>query len=111
MTTPRPPRPEPTTGTPYDTYLMPRSKTPAKDELLLFLARMKWRFDTVRAEWHTPEAAPFQAHGRLEYDPDLTWARVQAPSIGDQRGPVLLELQYYDLDAFVGWDIKRPVVD
>lgn len=86
MTNPRPMSPEPTTGTRYDSYLMPRSKTPAKDALYLFLAASGWRFDAATTTWHTPEAAPAHAFGRLEHDPEFRWATIQPPSRHD---PVL----------------------
>ena len=76
----RPPRPEPTDGTPYDTYLVPRSKTPAKNALYDFLFKMGWRFDHVTTTWWTPEKDTYQAFGRLEYDRGLDWARIQPPN-------------------------------
>lgn len=74
------PHPEPTTGTRYDSFLAPRSKTPAKDALYGALFNAGWRFDAHLMHWHTPEGQTFQAFGRLEYDPDLTWAFVQPPN-------------------------------
>lgn len=83
MTKPPAPRPEPTTGTPYDIFLVPRSKTPVKNELYEHLLSLGWRFDTVRSQWHTPEGDRFQAAGRLEYAYDLSWARIQPPNAPD----------------------------
>lgn len=80
MTKPLIPRPEPSTGTNYDSYLAPRSKTPAKDALYLFLIEQGYRFDAVLKHWHTPEADTHQAFGRLEHAGDLTWARLQSPN-------------------------------
>ena len=76
----RAPRPEPSTDTGYDSYYFPRSKTPEKQALYDYLAANNWRFDTVECRWHTPEDAPFQASGRLEYAADYSWARVQPPN-------------------------------
>lgn len=73
-------RPEPTTGTRYDSFLAPRSKTPAKDALYGALFDAGWRFDQTTMTWHTPESDVLQGFGRLEYDPDLSWAFIQPPS-------------------------------
>jgi hypothetical protein len=80
MTKTETPRPEPTTGTDYDSYLAPRSKTPAKQALYDYLFDQGWRFDTVQTRWHTPEDRTMQASGRLEYSPHLAWATIQPPN-------------------------------
>jgi hypothetical protein len=85
-------RPEPTRGTRYDTYLVPRSKTPAKTALYEFLLSLDWRFDSSTGIWHTPEARTLQGLGRLEYGPDLDWAAIQPPSVGQYRPAPLLSL-------------------
>lgn len=95
-------RPEPTIGTAYDTYLVPRSKTPNKTALYEFLLSLGWRFDSSNGLWHTPEDRTHQAFGRLEYGPDLDWATVQPPSIGTSRPAPLISL-YRDS---LGWCVK-----
>lgn len=94
MTKATAPHPEPTAGTNYDIFLVPHSKTPAKNTLYAALLDADWRFDAHYSLWHTPEASTFQAFGRLEYDPDLTWARVQPPNPnrGDQRAEPILTM-------------------
>lgn len=74
------PHPEPTTGTNYDIFLVPHSKTPTKNALYAALLEAGWRYDAHYGHWHTPEAQTFQAFGRLEYDPDVTWAFIQPPN-------------------------------
>lgn len=84
----KPARPEPTTDSGYNTYLVPRSKTSALTELYEFLLAMKWRFDPAHVHWHTPEHWTQQAFGRLEYAPDCTQAWIQPPN---QRGSLQRE--------------------
>lgn len=102
MTKQRAPRPEPTTGTDYDTYLSPHSKTPEKEALLNLLRLLGWRFDTTRTEWHTPEHWTHQAHGRLEYDTAYRWARIQPESRDGIRAQSILELRRTAL-GWNGW--------
>ena len=72
--------PEPTTGTRYDTYLVPRSKTAEKNGIYDLLLKLGWRFDASTVRWHTPETATHQASGRLEYGKDFDWATIQPPN-------------------------------
>lgn len=87
--------------------LVPRSSTPAKQALYEALLGRGLEYRTTDATWHSPEARAF---GRLEYAPDLSWARVQAPSHLEEgalmptRGPALLSLlnvdgQWREVDA------------
>jgi hypothetical protein len=80
MTNLRPPRPEPSTGTNYDTFLIPRSKTPEKNGIYDLLLELGWRFEPAYALWYTPESETYEAAGRLEYAPDYSWATIQPPN-------------------------------
>jgi hypothetical protein len=97
MTRAKPRNPQPTTGTPYDSYLYPRSKTPEKQALYDLLHQMSWRFDANHSNWHTPETeAP--GSGRLEWALDFTWARIQPPNKpgSDVRREPILKLRRVD---------------
>lgn len=80
MTKPRDPNPQPTSGTNYDSFLVPHSKTPAKQRIYDQLLELGWRYDAVEHFWWTPEASVLQGKGRLECAPDFSWARVQPVS-------------------------------
>lgn len=88
MTKPRKPNPQPTSGTNYDLYVWPRSKTPQRNVLYERLHAIGWRYDNVFCEWYTPERWPVEGHGRLETAPDLSWARIQPPSVIVDGQPV-----------------------
>lgn len=94
--------PQPTSATNYDSYVWPRSKTPAKDALYLLLHDLGWRYDAASVTFHTPEGQRPDL-GTLEYDPDFAWARIQPPSQPDdtldppwRRPDPLLELVRID---------------
>lgn len=99
--------PEPTSGTDYDSYLVPRSKTPAKNGIYAALLDLGWRFDSHTMEWWTPEDDDLQGRGRLSYDPDLTWARVVGPVRSDGTiPPPLIEL--LRIDGTFHWTPAPP---
>lgn len=115
----RPPRPEPTRGTDtgYDTYMWPRSKTPAKNELYAYLHLQGWRWDDVRKEWHTPEVMTHQARGRLSTNVELTEAWIHPPSQPDDSDrddqglrtmpEPILRLRYQKYVQGWGWTIVK----
>lgn len=110
MTTPQPPRPEPSANTGYDTFLVPRSKTPAKTALYNFLLDHGFRFDAHTMLWHTPENATLQGRGALQYSTDHTWAKIQPPIPfgSDRLPPPLLELERVDFNSErLGYWISR----
>lgn len=72
--------PQPTSGTNYDSYYWPRSKTPEKQRIYDVLADLGWRFDSHFGLWFTPEGQP-EAYGLLEYEVDFSEFRIQPPSI------------------------------
>lgn len=90
--------PQPTSGTPYDNYLWPRSKTPEKQALYDYLHDLAWRFDASYTRWHTPQDANLQGYGRLEWSVDFTWARIQPPNKprSDVREQPILKLRRCD---------------
>lgn len=91
----KPRNPQPTSGTPYDNYLWPRSKTPQKQALYDFLHELGWRYDAEHAHWHTPEAETLRGYGVLEWGVKFTWARIQPPNKpgSDVREAPILKLR------------------
>lgn len=91
-----------------DTYLVPRSHTPAKDDLYRTLLTLGWRYDSKRVVWLTPEAQSLQGFGALEYAPDLRWARIQPPSRDGVRPEPLIRLERLAEGWAVGWWRNEP---
>lgn len=114
MTKPLAPRPMPTPGGRYDTYMWPRSMTPEKDALYLFLHDLAWRYDAVTGRFFTPLSSPLEGSGALEYAADFSWARIQPPSVTDhtlvpplRRAEPLITFALSDTND---WYVTRPLI-
>lgn len=87
MTKPPVANPQPTSGTNYDSFLVPRSKTPAKQRFYDWLLEHGWRYSQATVEWFTPEGDVLQARGRFSYETDYSRAWISPPNAGHAVSP------------------------